>query len=60
MIPDNIQINAPPEFIEALNTVIRSGLQNASITRNARENLTGWWDAEWELLQIEINGDERN
>jgi hypothetical protein len=51
---DSVAIYIPKEYFFQLSEVIRVGLQEAKISREARENLTGWWDAESELAQDDM------
>lgn len=43
---DAVVMYIPKEYFAELSDVIKTGLQEAKISREARKNLTGWWDAE--------------
>jgi hypothetical protein len=51
---DAVTMYAPKELLSELSEVIRVGLQEAKISRDARKNLKQWWDAESSFMDDEL------
>lgn len=49
----------PKEYFDELSQVIRVGLQEAKISREARKNLTGWWDAESSFITDDLKKQDK-
>ena len=55
-----VSVYIPTEYFDELSEIIRVGLKESKISREARENLTGWWDAESDFIQEEIDKNNKN
>ena len=54
-IPDDaVAMYVPKELLSELSEVIRVGLQEAKISRDARKGLKQWWDAESSFMDDEL------
>lgn len=51
---DTVVMYIPKEYFAELSKVIRVGLQEAKISREAKKDLTGWWDAESSFVNDDI------
>lgn len=47
---EDITINIPSEYVDALQEVISSGIRRANIDPLVRKELQAWWAAERELM----------
>lgn len=52
---DSVAMYIPKEYFAQLSEIIRVGLEEAKISREARNALTGWWDAESTFVQEQID-----
>lgn len=52
---NDVIVCVPKEYISEFNQVIRVGLKEAKLPRDIRQNLAGWWDAESEFIQDELD-----
>jgi len=50
-LDDSVAMYIPKEYFAEFAEVIRKGLQEARISREARSNLTGWWNAESSFIE---------
>ncbi len=53
-LDDSVAMFIPKEYFAEFAEVIRKGLQEARISREARSNLTGWWKAVSSLIEDTI------
>jgi hypothetical protein len=51
----DVIVCVPKEYISEFTQIIRVGLKEAKLSREVRQNLMGWWDAESEFIQDELN-----
>ena len=51
---DAVAMYVPKELLSELSEVIRTGLQEAKISRDARKGLKQWWDAESSFMDDEL------
>jgi hypothetical protein len=56
---DSVAMYVPKEYFDELSQVIRVGLQEAKISREARKNLTGWWDAESSFITDDLKKQDK-
>lgn len=47
---EDVMINLPVEYVDALQEVISVGLKRANIDPIVRKELQAWWSAERELM----------
>lgn len=51
----DISVLLPAEHFDSFAEVIKTGLQRAKISQEARTNLTAWWEAEQAMISEEIH-----
>lgn len=55
---DIVAMYPPTEYFSELRAVIKIGLKEAKISREARKALTGWWDAESTFIQEALDKED--
>lgn len=56
----DVTITLPTEHLESLSAVISAGLNHAKLKPESRRELKAWWDAEYDLIQSELELSNEN